>query len=255
MQNKISPSTIVRKALGMEELGSPVQQETECCMCGRHLRIGDLAFRAAFSSGFTDDIDLAKRGTPNPMTCGDCMPLTTIEGLRNSGFGAFNLEGAKPFRKWVDVATALLNPPAPPFVLCYSTAKSQHMAWRSPVNYSTEMFYVRVGLRDLLVRRKRLIDAPAICARMATAIYGEQSDKKRAATKTLPHPFKSLSPDLKDLEHGRLNPRVYALEMKTEPPYPEFHEDLNWLRSLTPGETWALRFTLTPGAGQGSVPQ
>ena len=247
----ISPSTIVRTSLGLEPEGVPLEQPGVCCMCGQLLQIGDLANKATFTAGFTDELYLAVRGSSKLLICGDCTPLTSMKGLDRSGAGAFGLHAALPFRKWIDVATALLNPPVPPFVMCYATAKSQHMAWRSPVNHSQDVFRVRVGLRDLLIRRQRLVNAAEICGRIAAAAFGDlNTDKKRGPKrKTLPNPFVLLSPDLKEVTHGRWHRRVHALAASIPTDYPDFQDDMRWLRTLTDGEVWALRFVLTANPG------
>lgn len=252
MQDSFSSSYIVRVSLGLSPVGTPAISACQCCMCGAHIAASQLANKAAFSSGFTDDLSLVKRGK-NQVVCGDCQALCTVEGLRNSGFGAFSVQGYLPFRKWADVAFALLNPPPAPFVMCYATAKSQHMAWRAPVNQSPDLFRVRVGLQDLQIRRQRLLEAPAVCQRVAEAIEGHKSSKPKKASlsvkKTLPNPFLMLAPDLKDPMQGRLNPHVLTLECAESPPYEKFHEDMQFLRTLSKGEVWALRFILTPNAG------
>lgn len=250
MIGDVSPSRVVRVSLGLEAVGTPVQKACMCCMCGAELDVGCIGNKSSFSSGFTDDLSLVHRGA-NQYTCGDCQALGSTKGLLNSGFGAFSLQGYLPFRKWVDVAYALLNPPPAPFVMCFATAKSQHMAWRSPVNYSAEAFRVRVGLQDLHIRRKRLLEAPEICARVAAAAFENVKVKKSPgpARKTLPHPFISLTADLKDVQQGKLNPLALKLESSEVPPYAAFAQDMQWLRTLTKGEMWALRFILTPNAG------
>lgn len=249
MQAAVSPSEIACKSLNLEPIGIAATKSCQCCMCGIQVQEGALVNKAAFSSGFTDDLSLVKRGK-NLQICGHCQALCRVEGLRNSGFGAFSMQGYLPFRKWNDVAFALLNPPPAPFVMCYSTAKSQHMVWRAPVNYSPDLFRVRVGLQDLQIRRQRLLEAPAVCERVAMASFSHLSSAKKAAVrKTLPHPYVSLSPDLKDPLQGLLHPLAHKLESAQQPPYEGFAQDMRFLRTLTKGEVWALRFILTPGAG------
>ncbi len=248
MSAGISPSRIVRQSIGLEAEGIPMTGEGVCCMCGVHLHVGDLFNKASFSAKFTDDVDMAVRG--GHFICGDCSTLMGAVGLRESGYGVFSVGERRPFRKWADIADVLVNPPKPPFVACYATSKNQHMAWRAPVNYSQEAYRVRVGARSLLIRRQRLLDAPAICERVANAISsasGKKPPKSAALRKTLPHPFVSLASDLKDTLHGLLKPSV--MEVLKSAAYPEVASDVQWLRTLTVGETWALRFVLTPGAG------
>ena len=50
-------------------------------------------------------------------------------------------------KKWI-----LLHPPEPPFVILQSDAPLAHMLWRTPVTISKDLWYVRVGKRQLIVR-------------------------------------------------------------------------------------------------------
>ena len=159
----------------------------------------------------------------------------------------FSKAGAAPFRKWKDVAQALMEPPEPPFVMTYATANNQHMGWRSPVNQSRDMFMVRVGLRDLRIRRQVLTQAVAACELLGN-LPGVKSKNTSSARKTLPNPLLAMSPDLKEPTHGRLHPGLNSEEARAAWT-PEHTLALELLRNLTLGESWALRFILTPGAG------
>jgi CRISPR type IV-associated protein Csf1 len=233
----ITSSCVVATALGIHPDGVPADTACECALCGLHINQGDLAAPLTFSGSFMDDIYMAARGQGN--ICGYCTPLMSIDGLRMSGYGAFGADGAKPFRKWADIASALMEPPEPPFVMVYATANNQHMAWRAPVNLSRDAYRVRVGLRDLLIRRAALRAAIEDCR-----LTGEAMGYKTEGKKTLPHPFAMLSPDLKDVAHARfrrITPEAAQL--------PGFMEAIARIRALTLGETWALRFVLTSNAG------
>lgn len=164
----LTSSVIVLKALGRDVDGAPAKEAGVCALCGLAISPGDLQSPLALGAGFMDDLSLAARGSQ--VICGYCGPLLTADGLRVSGYGAFSAAGAAPFRKWADVARQLEEPPSPPFVMAYATANNQHMAWRSPVNYSRDVFYVRVGLRDLKIRRQRLLAAVETCRVLGEAI-------------------------------------------------------------------------------------
>jgi CRISPR type IV-associated protein Csf1 len=160
----------------------------------------------------------------------------------------FSIEdGVLPFRKWGDIAKALENPAEPPFVAAYATANNQHMAWRAPVSLSRDIFYVRVGLRDLRVRRPFTLRAVE-----AAVAIGEFMGV--APTKSsLPHPYATLSSDLKD--HGHAHLRVSATSkgrgrVLLDDAREALPEEFYYLDNLTLGETWAMRFLLSPNAGQ-----
>ena len=241
----LTSSSIVVSGLGLKPTGTPAEQDCVCAMCGVHIHRGSLCTPASYSQAFTDDISLAARGSP--IICGDCVTLGTAAALRSSGFGVFTRDQALPFRKWADIAAALMNPPESPFVMCYATANSQHMGWRSVVNYSREAFHVRVGLRDLLVRAAKLREAVQACDLLGK--LPGVLPKGATTRKTLPNPFLTLSPDLKDSAHGKLHPGIYAAPARAVWTL-EHEAALSLLKGLTLGETWALRFVLTPGAGQ-----
>lgn len=240
----MSSSVLVTKAMGKEAEGVPSEKEGICAYCGLIIQKGDLCSKFSPTPAFMDDHSLAGKGSD--IFCGYCAPLLSAKGLRESGYGMFSeKDGALPFRKWADIARALENPPTPPFVAVYATANNQHMAWRAPVNLSRDIFYVRVGLRDLKIRRPVLLKA-----REAAVKIGEYMSVKTTKS-SLPHPYAVLSPDLKDANHGLL--RFKGNTGKEDKTQQEAREampsEFEILDSLTLGETWALRFILSPTAG------
>lgn len=242
----LTSSVIVVTALGMRPQGATATAEAVCAMCGLQINVGDLQAPHPYGQAFTDDLSLAARHSD--CVCGYCATLTTIDGLRGAGFGVFSSQGVAPFRKWQEIADALLNPPAPPFVITYSTANSQHMGWRAPVNESRDLFLVRLGTRDVSIRRAVLRDAVQACALLGS-LPGVRPKTDNSARKTLPNPFVSMSSDLKDPSHGRFHPGLYLEEARKD--WTARHEEaLALLRSISLGESWALRFVLTPNAGK-----
>jgi len=244
--HKYTSSMVVTKARGLEPDGVPAKKEGCCAFCGSDIAIGDLYVPFSVSSAFMDDLSLANKGSD--MTCGWCVPNISAKGLISTGYGVFSInEGVRPFRKWVDVASSLLDPPEGVFVMTYATANNQHMAWRAPVNYSRDLFYVRVGLRDLKIRRHKLLQATKHCATAALAMGRTESSGK-----TLLNPFGGLSPDLKDVSHANLQRAISISETEQYAHLKDdavYQDDLSFLQGLTLGETWALRFILTPNAG------
>lgn len=225
-------STIISVALGIKPDGGTATQSDNCVYCGLHIGIGDFYTPFAPGPAFTDAQSLANKG--GSMTCGHCTVLLTNENLRATGYGVFSAQGAWPFRKWAAVSKAIETPPEGPFVMTYATANNQHMAWRSPVNYSRDLFYVRVGLRDLKIRRPKLLAAIETSQRMGAAIGRQPTDV------SLSHAFIDLSSDLKNSAAGGLHPKVFG---NCDP------SDIQEIMSLTTGELWAMRFLLSPGAG------
>lgn len=240
----ISSSVIVSAALGYAPEGVAAKVAGVCSFCGLHIAQGDLCSPFSVSPAFMDDLSLAARGSE--LTCGHCAPLMSADALRSTGYGVFMASGALPFRKWGDIAAALTNPPDEPFVMVYATANNQHMAWRAPVNFSRELFYVRVGLRDLKIRHSILMRAVEVCQVVGMAFGYEPG------AKTLAHPFSQISPDLKDIGHGTL--RIHFPVKADQVAFHQeklvkYRQEIDFLMNLTLGETWGLRFLLTPGAG------
>lgn len=240
---KITSSVIVARALGKRPDGIPTEEHGNCAYCGLDIATGDACVPFSAGSAFMDDLSLASRGSL--MTCGHCAVLMGAEALRETSHGVFSLEeGAKPFRKWADIGRALTAPPRGAFVAVYATANNQHMAWRAPVNFSRDMFYVRVGLRDLRIRRKAMLDAVDSAVRIADFMG------RKPTAKSLANPFAVLSSDLKDSAdaHGKFifqgDKATFAEAARALP------SDFKALLNLSLGETWGLRFLMSPNAGQ-----
>lgn len=238
MTRAITSSEVVLKALGLESDGIPAKVAGDCTFCGKHIAKGELCVTPDFGPSFMDAVSLASRGSG--MVCGDCAVLVTGEGLLATGYGVFHAGGVNPFRKWADIRAFLENPPVAPFVALYSTAKNQHMAWRAVVNHSRELLYIRVGLRDLCIRRQFVLRALGIVEKMGLQVGREPTKTREGLTKSYPTPFIALSSDLKEVLSGALTPT--AVENCSK-------EDIETMHRLNVGELWALRFLVSPGAG------
>ena len=191
-----------------------------------------------------DTSSLAAKGSDS--VCGACAVMTSSKALNASGYGVYSANETLPFRKWQDVRSALMNPPKGAFVALYATAKSQHMAWRAVVNYSQNLFYVRVGLRDLLIRRSILLKTLETVERMGRQLGRVETKLKTGEIRSLPTPFRGLSPDLKDVNTGLFISKVWTTCAK---------DDIAQVMQLTTGELWAMRFLVSPGAGATPVVQ
>ena len=239
----ITSSVIVAKALGLEPDGVRAKVSGTCSYCGLHIAVGDLHTPFSASPSFMDDLSLAARGSD--MSCGHCAPILSAKGIIAASHGCFSASGVRPFRKWRDIAEALTNPPDEPFVMTYSTANNQHIGWRAPVNFSKELFYVRVGLRDLRIRHYYMMKAVEVSQKLA-ADFGYEPTAKMLAS-----PFGTLSPDLKEIKHASL--RVLNDREKKDQ-IPLSQPDIDFLMNMTLGESWAMRFLMTPGAGVEETP-
>lgn len=249
----ISSSEIVARAMGLDPIGSPAKEFARCAYCGAEIKKGDLCNPFAAGVAFMDDLSLACRGSR--WACGYCAPLLGAEGLRYSGAGVFSLDdGLIPFRKFAEIAKALEFPPEPPFVAVYATANNQHMAWRAPISMSKEVFYIRVGLRDLRFRRSFALRARDAAEKIAE-FMGIPPTKK-----SLAHPFAVLSRDLKTKDNGIAHGTLrFSATSKTkgrvtlEEARAALPEEFVYLDNLTLGESWGFRFLLSPNAGTEST--
>lgn len=191
MNTYTTSSVVILQALGQDPDGVPAKEEGACALCGLRINPGEFCAPLALGPAFMDDLSLAARGSQ--IVCGHCGPLLTAKGLMTTGYGAFSPAGHAPFRKWADIARLLTDPPEPPFVMTYATSNNQHMAWRSPVNLSRDLFYVRVGLRDLKIRRKVLLAAVDTCRILGESIqYFRRINKEIRAAATDEPMAKSL---------------------------------------------------------------
>ena len=242
MTEPLTSSEVVARAMRLTPDGVESKESGRCALCGKVINEGDLCSPLLLTKAFMDDIYMAARGSN--MICGYCPELKTKVGLQKTGFGAFSIkDGALPFRKWKDIGDTLLNPPEPPFVLTYATVNNQHMAWRAPVNLSKDLFYVRVGLRDLKIRRKFLIEAVEHCRILGEAIAvlpkGKKAPKSDYVKKTRMNPFAGLTPDMKGPVHGIIKTAALQPDMQ------HLNHHVEALRNLTTGELWGLRFVLS----------
>ncbi len=169
----ITSSQIVIAGLGWEPDGVPATGQAHCAACGADIQPGGLRNPLSLGSAFMDDLSLADRQSSH--ICGWCAPLFSAQALIDTSHGVFSRDGKRGFRQWADILFSLVSPPEPPFVMLYATANNQHMAWRAPVNHSADLYYVRVGLRDLRIRRRVLGPAVKAVIRLGAAARIEKS--------------------------------------------------------------------------------
>ena len=230
----LTSSVIVAAALGIKPDGVKAKKEGLCAHCAAPIKIGELSIAFSVGPAFMDDHYLAAKGSD--MTCGHCVVLMNKDVLSKHSHGIFTQDGVLPFRKWFDVDYGIRNPPSIPFVMLYATANNQHMAWRAPVNYSRDLFRVRVGLRDLGINRAKLISAFDTGRRM-----GRQIGKELTATsKSFESPFRALSSDLKN-EGVDCGAMYWDVDAKCSA------QDIAQMQNLSLGELWGMAFLKSPG--------
>jgi len=258
-----SPSQIVVEALGWLPDGVPSKAHCTCVCCGVHISPGDLWAPISFKRGFVDTSSFAAPGSID--MCGWCAVVTGVEGLQRSARGIFSAAGVTPFGVWLAMKAALLDPPEPPFVALYATKNNQHMAWRAPISFNRDLFYVRLGEDSLLIRRPILLEALEASSRLRVALDEYFQKKKtssgsksspagdalklraKSARRVVPHVFLRLSSDIKDADHGVINPALYKLDGIRDG---KMGDDIRLLETLTLGELWALTFVTYLGSSE-----
>jgi len=229
----LSPSDIVVKAAGLSlPKGEAATSNGRCAMCGKVHHIGDGVFPFEPETSFTDIASLSD--PTSRYTCTACVAIWNGEIMRAVGRTVINSEGVFPANKSMHIAYWLLNPPKPPFLFMLSDQQLQHLAWRTPVNYSQKIFQIRFGSKLLTIRRDRLTDAVASCNTLCAAA---SVGRKGAALKS---PFMSLTRDLDSVRHGKFNPNV----LKAVASNPELSVHIDRINQLSPGEMWALSTVL-----------
>lgn len=237
-----SPSEIGSRALGLRAEGLPAKNAGVCALCGVAIAVGDFCLPAKYGPGFVDAPTLAARHSP--YFCGWCPAMMTVEYLRATKIAAFSLAGALPFSGWADVARVLMEPPEPPFILMRGTKNNQHMIWRTPVSYSRDYYYARVGLMDVSIRRPILAPALAAGRRLEEALMVHREATGQPIYNGPGHVFASLNPDLEGAAEGHAKIRSDVANAPWAASGQSAY-DLALLRSLSLGETWALRFIIT----------
>lgn len=223
----ISPSHLTVMAAGLQPIGIwRAGTPCRCAMCGTAIQTGELADNFLPGDSFTDHPALAAKSSG--VICGDCKAVWRKEFLQKYSKSVICEEGVFPFAKMENQAYWLLNPPNTPFIMMLSDQQQQHLVWRAPVNLSRDLYQIRFGGSVLTIRRPVLLEALAASKYLAGRL---NEGAKKPAFKS---PFERLDWNMADLRHGRL--RHEALALRDE----EALKAIALLRSITPGEAWAL---------------
>ena len=226
----MTTSELARRALGIESVGEPLESSAGCMFCGRKLRIGDIGTPFQPSKNFLDHASLTYRTHPGTL-CGDCaalgakMVMMATQNCLITAAGVFSLASNAAKRH------LLLNPPTPPFALCFSDTTLQHLIWRTPLSLCHELVYLRISSRLFKMNLPRVREAHALCV----ALRG------KAGLAEGKSPFLSLDYHWRSLTSAYLHPAVEAVATMTE---------LKTLCRLTPGDWWGVGVLLMP-----TVPQ
>lgn len=223
-----SPSELVLRACGRQPLGAPAKKPGRCAMCGFEHQPGDMVEPFKPGDSFTDWSSL--RNPESRVVCGWCAAVRGKEFTQTYAKSVVCSEGLFPFAKNDHIAYWLLNPPSGPFLMFASDQKIQHVIWRTDVSRSPDVYNIRYGEQQFMIRREKLLSGLDACRQITAAL---NAGRKKAAINT---PFKLLSRDLSSLDHGALRSDVLELAKSDT----AVQQAINELMTLTHGEIWGL---------------
>lgn len=204
---------------------------TVCGHCGKPIAEGDYCGASGSSSFFSDTRHLANL---NGLSCAACLVLKSQPGtfaFMDKVITRNGLQFIKPDagKRWL-----FLNPPKEPFVANLSSAKMQHLVFRTPVSLSPDRFNLRFGRQLFTIRPAILKNALAINEKL-----------QRSSERGHEPLFARNDRDLRDSLHGRLS---FAARKNLN------NDDIDFILRMTPGETWAMGYLLTRAAGEEDEP-
>ncbi len=233
----ISPSKLAIQASarhGFKPIGIPAEKAGVCMMCGFPHTEGDLVVSSNLSGSFTNWSDLANSGD---IVCGHCAAVSQDPWTQAWMNSVVTESGVYKFASNNDIAFWLLNPPKTPFIMMRGDQQKQHLVWRTPVNYSPDVYQVRFGEKMLSIRRKQLVSARDAALRLSARIADGSKKKSAKAFNT---PFVKPVRDMDSLIAGQLRAEIVTIGESE----PAVAADIQILNQCTPGEIWALTAVL-----------
>lgn len=234
----ISPSKLAITGANFKPIGVPAKTPGRCLMCGFEHQKGDLVVDSNLSDSFTNWADLA--APASHVICGYCASSSQDPWTQAWMHAVITEKGVYKFASNNDIAYWLLNPPSTPFIMMKGDQQKQHLVWRTPVNYSREIYQVRIGEKMVTIRLKHLLSARD-SALALSALLEEQAQitKKTKATKFYT-PFIRPVREMDDYVAGRLRREVEVMAQEND--IANHHAKV--LKQCTPGEIWALTAVL-----------
>ncbi len=244
---------LAARAAGYEPVGVPWigPEPTTCYLCGRPIRPGEMHSEAKLPSSFVDQPGAGWGGSHH--LCGFCPLVFKRQGPDGAPLGntlqktntLVCKDAIYPMNKNVHLVWFLLHTPEPPFAMCITTAKSQHLIWKAPVTLDHEAMQLQVGDSRLLIRRGFLFGQLIPAATRLGGALEKLLGRKRA-----PHPFASIRNNDAPVGAATMHPRI----MEAVGDDPSLHEDLSVVMQATNGETWAMGLLLRQNAIEPETP-
>ena len=227
--NITTSSEIACKALHLATNGSIIADDVcDCAYCGSVIEKASSCHPFKMTPGFNDSNDLANRSSK--FICVYCEALTKANILRYAGKVTLTETAAFSMTKYKQIASVILNPPEPPFVLCYAERKQQHVIWRSQVNLSREYFHIQMGTRRIPVRRQLILKAIDNFNRAVDCM------KDMGIKPGHSGPFSILDITLQKTNHGEF--RYDVLKRRSEST--KLEQAITFLKTLRASDLWAL---------------
>lgn len=217
-----SPSKLARDASKAPVTAPPpIPEASHCTLCAAELPAGSPALPWSPGASFNNWGDLQ----PTTHICQDCIPL-----LKGSTFLQQYAKGVVSQGRWYrfhtnnEIAYWALNPPEPPFIMFFGTAKMHHIIWRTPVSLSRELFQIRFGEQVFVIRHALLT-----VAHEAALAFIEAAQQKGSTTAASTLLFRYPARDLDGVDALAWQPAALA-----DPAHGHL------FRSLNLGERWLL---------------
>jgi CRISPR type IV-associated protein Csf1 len=225
----MTASELFCRQAGLSPQGVIASTVETCVLCGRLISPGEARSEFRPLSSFMDAPELCARDRSTKI-CGYCVHLTKIAVILKTQRVCITSKEVIPAARLAHVKWLLLNPPEPPFVLLQNQAKLSHMIWRTPLTLSKQLWYVRMGTRQITVRLALVAKALDRFKRIVDRIEGPKANQR------LQHPFNLLDFELRNLDAWRIRRDVGpCLDA----------EDRELIATLRPGEYWALAILTT----------
>ena len=123
-----------------------------CWLCGGETGGKGLPTKKAIKPTFTDHSHA--RAQWSGSICPGCAFCLSARELRNYSILATENQLSHPTRaEWREI---LINPPAPPFVMCLAVSGQKHLTFKAPVNLDKHRFTVMLEERPVYVMPGRL---------------------------------------------------------------------------------------------------
>jgi|TARA_Y100001970_G_scaffold224984_2_gene277555 CRISPR type IV-associated protein Csf1 len=242
MPDLIYPSELVIKGAGLaDSLPQGVEAETtgHCGICGKPHDEGDMVDFLMLTKSFT--VENAIFDPHAPYRCLHCAAIMDEkEFIFRWGSAVVTADGLYPCLKRVHRGYWFLNPPEPPFTFYLQVSKSQHVAWRSPVNYSKDVVFFRLGEDVHKIRTQKIqdgLEATISLIEAHKALHAKKAIKRKPMRTAL-----SFC-DMKGQRVGQSE--LYQWVNEVVELMPEMQAHVKQLLSLTSSEAYALDFVLT----------